>query len=141
VAYASRSVSTAEPNYAITNLAILWAVAHFRYYLYEDNKVAIADHAAVKAILGVPNLTGQHAHWWGKLYGSWIKNIEINNRARINNQHADVLSRLPAPPDSDLTTEVKVANTITSYYARNLMTTVKAILFLPRSNLRTLVNS
>ena len=75
MAYASRSVSTAEPNYAITNLAILWAVAHFRYYLYEDNKVAIADHAAVKAILGVPNLTGQHAQWWGKLYGSWIKNI------------------------------------------------------------------
>ena len=64
MAYASRSVSTAEPNYAITNLetlAIVWAVVHFRYYLYGHSKVVIADHAAVKAILGVPNLTGQHA--------------------------------------------------------------------------------
>ena len=33
VAYASRSVSTTESNYAITNLDMLvvWAVTHFRY--------------------------------------------------------------------------------------------------------------
>ena len=64
VAYASCSVSTAESNYAITNLemlAVVWAVTHFRYYLYGHNVTVTTDHAAVKAVLGVPNLTGQHA--------------------------------------------------------------------------------
>jgi len=59
----SHSVSKAESNYAVTNLAVVWAVTHFRYYLYGHNVIMITDHAAVKAILGAPNLTGQHAQW------------------------------------------------------------------------------
>ena len=64
IAYASRSVSVTEANYRITDLetlAVVWAVTHFRYYLYEHNVTIITDHAAVKAILGAPNLTGKHA--------------------------------------------------------------------------------
>jgi len=37
VAFASRSVSLTEANYAITDLetlAMVWAVTHFRYHLY-----------------------------------------------------------------------------------------------------------
>ena len=108
VAYASRSVSTAESNYAITNLetlAVVRAVTHFRYYLYGHNVVVITDHAAVKAILGAPNLTEQHAHWWSKLYGNGIKKIEIFHKAGIKHQNADALSRQPvqpAPSDSDI---------------------------------------
>jgi len=59
--------------------------------------------------LGAPNLTGQHACWWSRLYGDGIKKIEVIHRAGTNNQHADALSRqpvLPAPPDSDVTTAV-----------------------------------
>ena len=66
MAYASRSVSNTEANYAITNLetlAVVWAIAHFRYYPYGHNVTVITDHAAVKAVLGAPNLTGQHARW------------------------------------------------------------------------------
>ena len=73
----------------------------------------ITDHAAVKAILGAPNLTGQHARWWSKLHGSGIKKMKIIHRAGINNQHADALSRqpvLPAPPDSEASSEVQVAH-------------------------------
>ena len=80
VAYASRSISNAEANYAITGLetlAVLWAVTHFRYYLYSHSVTVITDHATVKAILGTPNLTGRHARWWSKLYGSGIKHIDI----------------------------------------------------------------
>ena len=114
VAYASRLIFTAESNYAITNLetlAVVWAETHFRYYLYGHNVVVITDHAAIKAILGAPNLTGQHARWRSKLYGSGIKKIEISHRAGIKHQHADALSRqpvLPAPSNSDITAEVQV---------------------------------
>ena len=72
VAYASRSVSSAEANYAITDLetlAVVWAIIHFRYHLYGHAVTIITDHAAVKAILGTPNLTGKHARWWSKVYG------------------------------------------------------------------------
>ena len=61
VAYASRSVSS---NYAITDLetlAVVWAITYFRYHLYGHVVTIITDHAAVKAILGMPNLTGKHA--------------------------------------------------------------------------------
>ena len=54
IAYASRSISNAEANYAVTDLetlAVVWAVTHFRYYLYGHSVTIISDHAAVKAIL------------------------------------------------------------------------------------------
>ena len=69
VAYASQSVSASEANYAITDLetlAVVWAVTHFRYYLYGHNVTIITDYAAVKAILGAPKLTCKHARWWSK---------------------------------------------------------------------------
>ena len=55
VAYTSRSVSASEANYAITNLetlAVVWAITHFRYYLYGHNVTVITDYTAVKAVLG-----------------------------------------------------------------------------------------
>ena len=112
VAYASQSVSVAEANYAITNLetlAVVWAITHFRYYVYGHNVTVVTDHAAVKAVLGVPNLTGQHARWWSKVYGSGIRQIDIVHRTGKENQHADALSRhpvLPAPLDDGASKEV-----------------------------------
>ena len=43
VAGDSQSISAAEVNYTITNLeilAVVWAITHFRYYLYGDNATA-----------------------------------------------------------------------------------------------------
>ena len=94
VAYASQSISASEANYAITNLetlAVVWAITHFRYYLYGHNVTVITDHAAVKAVLGAPNLTGQHAGWWSKVYGSGIRLLDIVHRAGKDSQHADAL--------------------------------------------------
>ena len=128
VAYASRSVSVAEANYAITNLetlAVVWAITHFRYYVYGHNVTIITDHAAVKAVLGIPNLTGQHARWWSKVYGSGIRQINIVHRTGKENQHADALSRQPvlsAPPDDDDTSkEVQIAH-ISSDEGMNIST-------------------
>ena len=78
VAYVSRFVSASEASYSITDLetlAVVWAVTHFRYYLYGHNVNIFTDHAAVKAILGAPILTGKHARWWSKLYGNGIRTL------------------------------------------------------------------
>ena len=116
VAYASWSVSAAEANYAVINLetlAVVWAITHFRYYLYGHIVTVITDHATVKAVVGAPNLTGQHARWWSKVYGSGIKLIDIVHRAGKESQHADALLRqpvLPAPLDDVTNKEVQIAH-------------------------------
>ena len=108
-------MSATETNYGITDLetlAVVWAVTHFQYYLYGHNVTIITDHAAVKAILGAPNLTGKHARWWSKVYGSGITQVNIVHRSGKKNQHADCLSRqpaMPAPPDENAKTEVQIA--------------------------------
>ena len=83
IAYVSQSVSTSEANYSITDLetlAVVWAVTYFRYYLYGHNVNIFTDYTAVKVTLGAPNLTGKHARWWSKQYGSGKKNIDIIHR-------------------------------------------------------------
>jgi len=57
------------------------------YYLYGHNVTIIAGHAAVKAIERVPNLTGRHARYWNKVYGSGIKHIDIVHHAGKKNLH------------------------------------------------------
>jgi len=50
VVYASRSGSTSEANYTISDLvtlAMVWGVAHFHYYLYGHNVTAVTDHTTV----------------------------------------------------------------------------------------------
>ena len=53
-----------ERNYANTELetlAVVWAVTHFRYYLYGPNVKILTDHTAVKAVLVAPQPNGKHA--------------------------------------------------------------------------------
>ena len=57
VAFASRAVNQAERNYSITDqetLAVVWAMSHFRTYLYGQDVTVYTDHAAVKAVLQNP---------------------------------------------------------------------------------------
>ena len=115
VAYASQSVSVAEVNYIITNLetlTVVWAITHFKYYVYGQNMTVVTDHAGVKAVLGVPNLTGKQARWWSKVYGSCIRQRDIVHTTGKENQHADALSRQPVllkPPDDGVSKEVQIA--------------------------------
>ena len=90
---------------------MVWAVTHFHYYLYGNKVTVFTDHAAVKAVLGVPNLNGKHTHWWSKVYGSGIREIDIVYRAGKHNTHADALSRQPIllpPPEESYDGEVQV---------------------------------
>ena len=82
-------------------------------FIWGHDATIITDHAAVKAILGAPNLTGKHARWWSKIYGSGINQVNIIHRSGKKNQHADCLSRQPVmpalPDDKDTNAEVQIA--------------------------------
>ena len=86
--------SPSEHNYSITELetlAVVWAISHFHYYLYNQSVTVYTDHSAVKAILGSPNLSGKHA--WLNVYSSGVGNIEICYCSGKANGNTDALSR------------------------------------------------
>ena len=115
VAFASRSLSPAERNYGITDLetlAVVWAVSHFRCYLYGHAVTIYTDHSAVRAVLENPNSSGRHARWWTRVYSSGIKSVNIVYRPGKANSNADALSHNPvqvAPDEGIGESEVQVA--------------------------------
>ena len=93
VAYASRTLSSTERHYTVTELetlAVVWAMSHFHHYLYGHNVHNPLDHSAVKAVLESPSKNSQHARWWTKVYGSGVKDAQIVHCAGRENSHADV---------------------------------------------------
>jgi len=108
IAYASRSLSNPERHYSITELetlAVVWAIQHFRTYLYGHDVTVITDHSAVRAILDNPESNGKHARWWLKVFGSGINHLKVIHRPGRENTAADALSRNPLAGLSS-TTEV-----------------------------------
>lgn len=117
IAYASRALTQPEKNYCITDLetlAIVWALSHFRAYLYGHVVTVYTDHLAAKSVLQSPSLNGKHARWWTKVHSSGIKKVSIVYRPGRENAKADSLSRnpaLPAPLVGVAETDVQVAMT------------------------------
>ena len=110
VAYASRSLSPAERNYCVTDLetlAVVWAMQHFRAYLYGHVVTVFTDHSAVKSVLGSPGSSGKHARWWSKVFGSGVKEVNIVYRPGKENDRADALSRNPVVSIGDNHLEVE----------------------------------
>ena len=102
IAYASRALAPSEKNYGITELetlAVVWALSHFHFYLYNQTVTLYTDHSAVKDILGSSQLSGKHARWWMKVYNQGIKELKIIHRAGKLNIRADSLSRNPLESD------------------------------------------
>ncbi|CAF4588394.1 unnamed protein product, partial [Rotaria socialis] len=100
IAYASRTLSTAERNYGATEreaLAIVWATKHFRPYL-EGNKIYVrSDCKALEWMRTAKDVTGRLARWAMKLSAYQIE--EIKYRPGKLNANADSLSRNPLPDD------------------------------------------
>ena len=125
MAYASRSISGAEKRYAITELetlSIVWAASHFHAYLYGNDVTVYTDHSAVKAVLETPNPSAKHAHWWTKVYGSRVCNIQIFYRPGKENVNADISSQNPPDraPDVLQSNEVQIAAIQTTQPATEL---------------------
>ena len=103
VAYASRSLQPHEKNYGITELeglGVVWAVKHFRPYLYGHSCEVFTDHSALTSLLNTPQPSGKLARW-----GMAIQelNLTIKHRSGHSNVNADTLSRAPLLDREDTT--------------------------------------
>ena len=64
IAYASRSLQEHEKRYGVTELeglGVVWAVKHFRPYLYGHQCDIYTDHEALKSLLNTPQPSGKLA--------------------------------------------------------------------------------
>ena len=100
IAYASRTLSAAEKNYAQIEkegLALIFGIKKFHKYLYGRKFTMVTDHKPLMAILGskraVPALAAARLQRWAILLLGYQYNLEF----RTSKQHAnaDGFSRLP----------------------------------------------
>ena len=95
IAFASRSLTCAEQNYAITELetlGIVWVVKLFRPYILGHRCVVFTDHAACTSLLGAKNTSSKLVRWAMAIQEL---DLDIRHRAGKSNHVADALSRNP----------------------------------------------
>ena len=66
VAYASKSLTSAEKNYHMTDLeclAIIWSIKHFHKYLINKLFKIFTDHSALKNLQKISELTERRVRW------------------------------------------------------------------------------
>ena len=95
IAYASRTMNSAEQNYPITEqecLAVVWGIEHFHKYLMNRKFTVITDHSALKGLTNMKVIPkGRRARW---LMNLQRYNFEIKHKPGKSNKNADALSRL-----------------------------------------------
>lgn len=93
VAYASRQLNNAEQKYAATErecLAVVWAVAHFRCYLYGRKFNLVTDCQALKWLMNVRDPSSRLARWNLRMQEY---EFEVQHKPGKTNANADALSR------------------------------------------------
>uniref|UniRef100_A0A1A8N061 Gypsy retrotransposon integrase-like protein 1 n=4 Tax=Nothobranchius TaxID=28779 RepID=A0A1A8N061_9TELE len=103
VAFASRTLSTAERKYSVVEkeaLACVWAVEKWRTFLWGTRFTLRTDHQALTTLLSTKGLgrAGMRiARWSARLL---CFSYDVIYRAGVHNHTADGLSRLPLPLDA-----------------------------------------
>ena len=102
VAFASRTLTSSEHNYAQIEkeaLALVYGVKYFHQYLYGRCFTLITDHKPLMTILGpktgVPSLAAARLQRWALLLSPYCYDIKYKPTKEHSN--ADGLSRLPLP--------------------------------------------
>lgn len=115
VAYASRTLSKPERNYAQIEkeaLALVFGVKKFHDYLYGRRFTLVTDHKPLLAILGpkkgVPTLAAARMQRWALILAAY--QYELHFRATDEHKNADMLSRLPLEGEDLTASEEQIFN-------------------------------
>ena len=100
IVYTSRTLSSAERNYAqveMEALSLVFGVRKFHQYLYGWKFVMVTDHKSLLALLelkkGIPPLAAARLQQWAILLSAYTYELEF--RSTEKHANADCLSRLP----------------------------------------------
>ena len=102
IAYASRSLATAEKNYSQLYkeaLAIIFGIKRFHQYIYGRKFQLVSDHKPLMSILdakkGIPVMASARLQRWALMLAAYDYSIVYRPGPKLAN--ADCLSRLPMP--------------------------------------------
>ena len=106
IAYASRTLTTAERNYSQLEkeaLAIIFGIQKFHMYLYGRRFTLLTDNKPLSLILGpkkgIPVLAASRLQRWAIQLSAY--QYDIKCRSSTKNGNADTLSRFPLPESKD----------------------------------------
>lgn len=94
ISYASRSLTQTERNYSITEkemLAAIWAMEHFKYYLYGREFTLKTDHKALEAFNTKGYLESARIQRW--MDRIQVFNFKVQYQKGETIEHVDALSR------------------------------------------------